>query len=83
MSYLQKRIQAQHRKYGIRRSCIAYGSSRKINYNLTEGAMLAQNKSGWKLIKYIDIKEEDIGQYHNVIGRYLLNYESVDFTGFS
>lgn len=45
--------------------------------------MLAQNKSGWKLIKYIDIKEEDIGQYHNVIGRYLLNYESVDFTGFS
>lgn len=51
--------------------------------NLTEGDMLAQNKSGWKLIKYIDIKEEDIGQYHNVTGRYLLNYESVDFTGFS
>ena len=45
--------------------------------------MLAQNKSGWKLIKYIDIKEEDIGQYHNVTGRYLLNYESIDFTGFS
>lgn len=54
-----------------------------INRNLTEGDMLAQNKSGWKLIKYIDIKEEDIGQYHNVTGRYLLNYESVDFTGFS
>lgn len=53
------------------------------NLNLTEGDMLAQNKSGWKLIKYIDIKEEDIGQYHNVTGRYLLNYESVDFTGFS
>ena len=45
--------------------------------------MLPQNKSGWKLIKYIDIKEEEIGQYHNVTGRYLLNYESVDFTGFS
>ena len=42
----------------------------KVNSDLTEGAMLAQNKSGWKLIKYIDIKEEDIGQYHNVTGRY-------------
>ena len=71
---------------GANSSClfaVVHGIISSTNLNLTEGAMLAQNKSGWKLIKYIDIKEEDIGQYHNVTGRYLLNYESVDFTGFS
>lgn len=28
--------------------------------------MLAKNRSGWKLIEYIDIKEDDIERYHNV-----------------
>ena len=34
--------------------------------------MLAKNKSGWKLIEYIDIKEEDIQQYQNVTGAYAI-----------
>lgn len=34
--------------------------------------MLAQNKSGWKLIEYIDIQEDDIGLYHNVTGTYAI-----------
>lgn len=34
--------------------------------------MLAQNKSGWKLIEYIDIQEDDIGLYHNVTGAYAI-----------
>lgn len=34
--------------------------------------MLAKNKSGWKLIEYIDIKEDDIELYHNVTGAYAI-----------
>ena len=34
--------------------------------------MLAKNKSGWKLIEYIDIKEDVIIQYHNVTGAYAI-----------
>ncbi len=34
--------------------------------------MLAKNKSGWKLIEYIDIQEEDIEQYQNVTGAYAI-----------
>ena len=34
--------------------------------------MLAKNKSGWKLIEYIDIEEDDIEQYHNVTGAYAI-----------
>jgi len=34
--------------------------------------MLAKNKSGWKLIEYIDIKEDNIEQYENVTGAYAI-----------
>lgn len=34
--------------------------------------MLAKNKSGWKLLEYIDIKEEDIEKYPNVTGAYAI-----------
>lgn len=34
--------------------------------------MLAKNKSGWKLMEYIDIKEEDIECYKNVTGGYAI-----------
>lgn len=34
--------------------------------------MLAKNKSGWKLIEYIDVEEEDIDQYQNVTGAYAI-----------
>lgn len=34
--------------------------------------MLAINKSGWKLIEYIDIEEDDIEQYRNVTGAYAI-----------
>ena len=34
--------------------------------------MLATNKSGWKLIEYIDIAESDIEQYQNVTGAYAI-----------
>lgn len=34
--------------------------------------MLAKNKSGWKLIEYIDIKEKDIEKYPNVTGAYAI-----------
>lgn len=34
--------------------------------------MLAKNKSGWKLIEYIDIQEEDIERYENVTGAYAI-----------
>lgn len=34
--------------------------------------MLAKNKSGWKLIEYIDVKEDDIQQYQNVTGAYAI-----------
>ena len=34
--------------------------------------MLAKNKSGWKLLEYIDIEEDDIEQYHNVTGAYAI-----------
>lgn len=34
--------------------------------------MLAKNKSGWKLIEYIDIQEEDIDRYENVTGAYAI-----------
>ena len=32
--------------------------------------MLAKNKSGWKLLEYIDIREEEIAEYPNVTGAY-------------
>lgn len=34
--------------------------------------MLAKNKSGWKLLEYIDVKEEDIEKYPNVTGAYAI-----------
>ena len=34
--------------------------------------MLAKNKSGWSLIEYFDIREEDIGKYQNVTGAYAI-----------
>lgn len=34
--------------------------------------MIATNKSGWKLIEYIDIPEEDIDRYQNVTGAYAI-----------
>jgi len=34
--------------------------------------MLAKNKSGWKLIEYIDIGEDCIDQYQNVTGAYAI-----------
>lgn len=34
--------------------------------------MLAKNKSGWKLLEYIDIREEDIEKYPNVTGAYAI-----------
>ena len=34
--------------------------------------MLAKNKSGWKLLEYIDISEEEIAEYPNVTGAYAI-----------
>ena len=34
--------------------------------------MLAKNKSGWKLLEYVDIKEKDIEKYSNVKGAYAI-----------
>lgn len=34
--------------------------------------MLAINKSGWKLLEYINIQEDDIKQYKNVTGAYAI-----------
>ncbi|MBD5104307.1 MAG: NUDIX hydrolase [Ruminococcaceae bacterium] len=34
--------------------------------------MLAKNKSGWKLLEYIDIDESDIYKYNNVTGAYAI-----------
>ena len=37
-----------------------------------EESMLAKNKSGWKLLEYVDIQEEDIEKYPNVTGAYAI-----------
>lgn len=37
-----------------------------------EESMLAKNKSGWKLLEYVDIKEKDIEKYSNVTGAYAI-----------
>ena len=34
--------------------------------------MLAKNKSGWTLLEYINIKEDDIANYQNVTGAYAI-----------
>lgn len=34
--------------------------------------MLAKNKSGWTLLEYLDIVEDDICKYHNVTGAYAI-----------
>lgn len=34
--------------------------------------MLAKNKSGWTLIEYINVKEDDIAKYQNVTGAYAI-----------
>ena len=34
--------------------------------------MLAKNKSGWKLLEYIDIDESDIYKYNNLTGAYAI-----------
>ena len=34
--------------------------------------MLAKNKSGWKLLEYLDIEEKDIDKYENVTGSYAI-----------
>ena len=39
---------------------------------INQKGMLAKNKSGWELIEYIDIKEEDICHYENVTGAYAI-----------
>ena len=36
------------------------------NLEFVEKVMLAKNKSGWKLMEYIDIQEDEIEQYQNV-----------------
>lgn len=37
-----------------------------------QSIVLAKNKSGWKVIEYIDIPEDDISQYQNVTGAYAI-----------
>ena len=34
--------------------------------------ILMSNKSGWSLIEYLNIREEDIGKYHDVTGAYAI-----------
>lgn len=34
--------------------------------------MLAKNRSGWTLMEYIDIREDDIDRYPNVTGAYAI-----------
>lgn len=34
--------------------------------------MLAKNRSGWTLIEYIDVREDDIAKYQNVTGAYAI-----------
>ncbi len=34
--------------------------------------MLAKNKSGWTLLEYLNIKEEEIGNYENVTGAFAI-----------
>lgn len=34
--------------------------------------VLAENKSGWKLLEYLDIKETDIDKYINVTGAFAI-----------
>jgi 8-oxo-dGTP diphosphatase len=34
--------------------------------------MLAQNKSGWTLLEYLNILEKDISMYENVTGSYAI-----------
>lgn len=34
--------------------------------------MLAKNKSGWKLLEYLDVNESDIEKYKNVTGSYAI-----------
>ena len=41
--------------------------------NLSEIIMLAKNKSGWKLIEYIDIKEDDIEKTMTMVETFFLN----------
>lgn len=42
------------------------------NFEFVEEVVLASNRSGWKLIEYIDIQEDDIEQYQNVTGAYAI-----------
>lgn len=34
--------------------------------------ILMSNKSGWSLIEYLNISEDDIGKYHDVTGAYAI-----------
>lgn len=34
--------------------------------------MLAENKSGWTLLEYLNITENEISKYHNVTGSYVI-----------
>lgn len=34
--------------------------------------MLAKNKSGWKLLEYLDVNESDICKYPNITGSYAI-----------
>ena len=46
--------------------------------------MLAQNKSGWKLLEYLDIGEERIGDYENVTGAFaIINVGDKFLVGFN
>ncbi len=46
--------------------------------------MLAQNKSGWKLLEYLNIGEERIGDYENVTGAFaIINVGDKFLVGFN
>lgn len=34
--------------------------------------VLAENKNGWKLLEYLDIKETDIDKYYNITGAFAI-----------
>ena len=34
--------------------------------------MIAKNKSGWSLIEYFNIREDDIEKYENITGAYAI-----------
>lgn len=51
-----------------------FRQSTSVDYSTVkrESFMLAKNKSGWSLLKYLDITEDDICKYKNVTGSYVV-----------